>query len=90
MEANYATQVQIACDDLYCDPLNESAKARLKDLLLGGAHPLMTAENYRRRLRIACDELHDDPSDADAQYALLLLTMTPVSEIVTSIQPAMV
>lgn len=85
----HAIQVQMACEDLYTDPFDEGAKARIRELLLDGARPLMSADNYRRYLRVACDELNDDPSDVDAAYALLLMTLVPMSELVTSTQPAM-
>jgi hypothetical protein len=79
MRADFSVQVQVACDDLYCDPFDEAARARVRKLLAAspGASTLMSPRTYCRRVRIACDELHDYPTDIDAQHALLLLTTKP-------------
>lgn len=69
--ADGVRQIQLACDDLYCSPLDHTMQARARALLQALADGSPRA--YARRIRIACDELHDDPTNTDAQYALLLL-----------------
>lgn len=65
-------QIQEACDDLYCSPLDPVAQANARDLLRQST-PALDERNLTRRIRIACDELHDDPNDLDARHALLAL-----------------
>ncbi|BBN50850.1 hypothetical protein [Mycobacterium avium] len=75
MASDFATQVKLACDDLYCDPLDHTARTRVRELLStdAGDDPQVLTRSYVRRIRIACDELHDCPTDVDAQLALLHL-----------------
>ncbi len=65
-------QIQEACDDLYCAPLDPVAQAAARHILLQAIPPL-DERTHARRIKIACDELHDDPSDLDARRALLAL-----------------
>ncbi|KAA1250195.1 hypothetical protein F0Q45_10965 [Mycobacterium simiae] len=65
-------QIQVACDDLYCTPLDPVAQANAGDLLLR-LTPAADERDIARRIRIACDELHDDPADLDARRKLLAL-----------------
>lgn len=73
-------QIQVACDDMFCDPDDAVASAKLRRLL-GGAPTSYVAvacdevsrSSWRRLVRIACDELHDDTDDRDARDRLLLL-----------------
>lgn len=65
-------QIQEACDDLYCSPLDPVAQANARDLLRQST-PALDERALSRRIRIACDELHDDPNDLDARHALLAL-----------------
>ncbi|WP_099020920.1 hypothetical protein [Mycolicibacterium palauense] len=65
-------QIQEACDDLYCSPLDPVAQANARDLLRRST-PAMDERTLARRIRIACDELHDDPDDFDARHTLLAL-----------------
>lgn len=67
-----ARQIKIACDDLYCAPLDPVAQANARDVLLR-TMPTLDEGTHARRIRIACDELHDDPDDIDARRALLAL-----------------
>jgi hypothetical protein len=73
--SDFAIQVKLACDDLYCDPLDHDARTRVRELLSAEAEddPQVLTRSYIRRIRIACDELHDCPTDVDAQQALLHL-----------------
>lgn len=68
----HSKQIQEACDDLYCAPLDPVARANARDVLLR-TMPALDERAHARRIRIACDELHDDPSDLDARRALLAL-----------------
>lgn len=70
-------QLQVACDDLYCAPLDHEAQEHVRDLLLRTSPSLRELRLRARRIKIACDELHDDPNDLDAQYTLLSLLDTP-------------
>jgi hypothetical protein len=74
------TEIQLACDDLYCAPLNPVAQANVRDLLLRST-PAADDRAQARRIRIACDELHDDPTDLDARRTLLSL-LDPTSTAV--------
>ena len=65
-------QIQEACDDLYCSPLDPVAQANVRDLLQQST-PALDERTLARRIRIACDELHDDPFDMNARAALLKL-----------------
>ena len=65
-------QIQEACDDLYCSPLDPVAQANVRDLLQQST-PALDERTLARRIRIACDEPHDDPNDLDARHALLAL-----------------
>jgi len=65
-------QIQEACDDLYCSPLDPVAQANARDVLRQST-PAMDERTLARRIRIACDELHDDPNDLDARQTLLAL-----------------
>lgn len=78
MASDFATQVKLACDDLYCDPFDRVARTRVLELLSAGSgeDPQILTRSYVRRIRIACDELHDCPTDVDAQLALLHLVAT--------------
>lgn len=67
-----AHQIQLACDDLYCAPLDPVAQANARDLLLRST-PVPDERDVARRIRIACDELHDNPADVDARRTLLAL-----------------
>lgn len=71
-DAALAHQIKIACDDLYCAPLDPVAQANARDVLLR-AMPALDEGTHARRIRIACDELHDDPDDVDARRTLLAL-----------------
>ncbi|MBY0285538.1 MAG: hypothetical protein K2X52_00075 [Mycobacteriaceae bacterium] len=70
-------QLQVACDDLYCAPLDREAQEQVRDLLLRSTPSLHEVRLRARRIRVACDELHDDPDDLDARYTLLRLLDTP-------------
>ncbi|GAT01227.1 hypothetical protein [Mycolicibacterium fortuitum] len=72
MADRHSIQIQEACDDLYCAPLDPVAQANARDLL-ARLTPVEDERATRRRIRIACDELHDDPNDIDARRALLAL-----------------
>lgn len=72
MADRHSIQIQEACDDLYCAPLDPVAQANARDLL-ARLTPAEGERATRRRIRIACDELHDDPNDLDARRALLAL-----------------
>lgn len=73
MSDPHTTQIKVACDDLYCSPLDPVAQANARDLLRQST-PALDERNLTRRIRIACDELHDDPpNDLDARHALLAL-----------------
>lgn len=72
MADTLAHQIQEACDDLYCTPLDPVIQANARDLL-ARLTPAEDERATRRRIRIACDELHDDPNDLDARRALLAL-----------------
>lgn len=65
-------QIQEACDDLYCAPLDPVAQANAREVLLQ-ATPPHDERTRARRIKVACDELHDDPADLDARRALLAL-----------------
>jgi hypothetical protein len=65
-------QIQLACDDLYCAPLDPVVQANVRYLLLRST-PAADGRAQARRIRIACDELHDDPTDLDARRTLLNL-----------------
>lgn len=67
-----STQIQVACDDLYCAPLDPVVQANVRDTLLRLTPPA-NVRDIARRIRIACDELHDDPTDLDARRTLLAL-----------------
>ncbi|MFN6548578.1 hypothetical protein [Mycolicibacterium nivoides] len=82
MAETLAHQIQTACDDLYCAPLDPVAQANARDLL-ARLTPAADDRATRRRIRIACDELHDDPNDIDARRALLAL----LDSISTAIRP---
>lgn len=71
------THIQLACDDLYCAPLDPVAQANARDVLLRLTPPA-DERDIARRIRIACDELHDDPTDVDARWTLLVLLGRPV------------
>lgn len=75
MAANSVRQVRVACDELYCDPLDEAARAHVRNLLGGqaGGTTSMSPEEYCRQVRIACDDLYDEPNDATALRALRAL-----------------
>jgi hypothetical protein len=64
-------EVQVACDDLFCAPLDCGAQTRLRDLLLRITPAAQEARTRARRIKIACEELHDDPTDLDARLAVL-------------------
>ncbi|CAN5517877.1 hypothetical protein BH09ACT8_BH09ACT8_53150 [soil metagenome] len=68
----HSKQIQEACDDLYCAPLDPVAQANARDVLLH-TMPAHDERTHARRIRIACDELHDDPDDINARRALLAL-----------------
>lgn len=70
-------QLQEACDDLYCAPLDRQAQEQVRDLLLRTTPSLHEVRLRARRIKVACDELHDDPDDLDARYTLLSLLDTP-------------
>lgn len=70
-------QLQEACDDLYCAPLDHEAQEQVRDLLLRTTPSLREVRLRARRIKVACDELHDDPDDLDARYTLLSLLDTP-------------
>ncbi|AQA06891.1 hypothetical protein ACORG1_33450 (plasmid) [Mycobacterium sp. TJFP1] len=70
-------QLQVACDDLYCTPLDPEAQEQVRDLLLRSTPSLHEHRLRARRIKVACDELHDDPADLDARYTLLSLLGTP-------------
>lgn len=70
-------QLQEACDDLYCAPLDREAQEQVRDLLLRTTPSLHEVRLRARRIKVACDELHDDPDDLDARYTLLSLLDTP-------------
>lgn len=75
----HTTRIQMACDDLYCAPLDPVAQASVRDILRQSA-PQVDARVLARQIRIACDELHDDPDDLDARLALLaLIDPTPLA-----------
>lgn len=71
--------IQLACDDLYCAPLDPATQAQAREVLLQSTPPAGEPQTRTRRIRIACDELHDDPTDLDARYALLDLLASPAS-----------
>jgi hypothetical protein len=75
--AGMLRQLQVACDDLYCTPLDREAQEHVRELLLRSTASLQEARARARRIKIACDELHDDPADLDAQFTLLSLLDTP-------------
>lgn len=70
-------QLQLACDDLYCAPLDREAQEQVRDLLLRSTPSLDEVRLRARRIKVACDELHDDPADLDARYTLLTLLDIP-------------
>ncbi len=72
MADTLANQIKVACDDLYCAPLDPVAQANARHVLLQATPPL-DERTHARRIRVACDELHDDPADLDARRALLNL-----------------
>lgn len=72
MAETLAHQIKVACDDLYCAPLDPVAQANVRDVLLQATPPL-DERTHARRIKIACDELHDDPTDLDARRTLLAL-----------------
>lgn len=80
MSDPHTTQIKVACDDLYCSPLDPVAQANARDLLRQST-PALDERTLSRRIRIACDELHDDPNDLDARHALLAL-IDPTSSAV--------
>ncbi|QIV79622.1 hypothetical protein [Mycolicibacterium frederiksbergense] len=65
-------QIKVACDDLYCAPLDPVAQTNVRHVLLQATPPL-DERAHARRIKIACDELHDDPTDLDARRTLLAL-----------------
>lgn len=77
MADELAHQIQLACDDLYCAPLDPVAQANARDVLLRSTPPA-DERDLARRIRIACDELHDDPTDVDARWTLLALLGRPM------------
>lgn len=77
-------QIQLACDDLYCAPLDPVVQANVRDILLRLTPPANDRE-IARRIRIACDELHDDPTDIDARRTLLAL-LTPTVDAGTPVR----
>lgn len=79
MASDFAIEVKLACDDLYCDPFDHTFRTRVRELLSAGlSEDAVTASRtYVRLVRIACDELHDCPTDLDAQLALLQLVSGP-------------
>ncbi|MBY0285648.1 MAG: hypothetical protein K2X52_00635 [Mycobacteriaceae bacterium] len=68
----HSKQIQEACDDLYCAPLDPVTQTNTRDVLLR-TMPALDERTHARRIRIACDELHDDPDDVDARRTLLAL-----------------
>ncbi|MGU3499418.1 hypothetical protein [Mycobacterium sp. C31M] len=80
MESMLRQQIQAACDELYHDPRDENAFARLHRLLgaasgasadtIGGVVPELS---WRAMVKNACDNLYDDPDDGEARTRLLLL-----------------
>jgi hypothetical protein len=75
--AGVLRQLQVACDDLYCTPLDREAQEHVRELLLRSTPSLREVRARTRRIKVACDELHDDPTDLDAQFTLLSLLDTP-------------
>jgi hypothetical protein len=75
--AGVLRQLQVACDDLYCAPLDREAQEQVRNLLLRTTPSLHEVRLRARRIKVACDELHDDPDDLDARYTLLSLLDTP-------------
>ncbi|EHB48628.1 terminal deoxycytidyl transferase [Mycolicibacterium rhodesiae JS60] len=75
--AGVLRQLQVACDDLYCAPLDREAQEQVRELLLRSTPSLRELRARARRIKVACDELHDDPTDLDAQFTLLSLLDTP-------------
>lgn len=80
MDDRYAAQIQVACDDLYCAPLDLVAQANARDILLRSTPPA-GERDIARRIRIACDELHDDPTNLDARRILLALLRPTVAPL---------
>lgn len=84
MSDPHTTQIKVACDDLYCSPLDPVAQANVRDLLRQST-PALDERNLTRRIRIACDELHDDPNNLDARHALLALIDPAASAAIHSV-----
>lgn len=80
----HTTQIQVACDDLYCAPLDPVVQANVRDILLSLTPPA-NDRDIARRIRVACDELHDDPTDIDARRTLLAL-LTPTVDVGTPVR----
>jgi hypothetical protein len=70
-------QLQMACDDLYCKPLDPEAQEHVRELLLRSTPALRELRVHARHIKVACDELHDDPTNLDAQHTLLSLLDNP-------------
>ncbi|MGJ6127281.1 hypothetical protein QN239_32400 [Mycolicibacterium sp. Y3] len=95
-DRQWTLTLQEACDDVYCSPLDLTARKRLRELLqrergmtllragnvdaLANTHETVDTREWVRTLRIACDELHDGPEDTDAQDRLLLLLTEPAHQ----------
>ena len=75
MTTNSVRQVRAACDELYCDPFDEAARAHVRDLLGGqaGGATALSPDEYCRQVRIACDDLYDEPTDSTALRTLRAL-----------------